>query len=94
MRNRRFINHKIKRLYERCLRIKYCDKNFTFEELLNGEGSVMIHKRNLQLLAIEVFKVAKKSAPIIFHEIFQKNEQNIYYLSNKTEFKTPSVKTV
>ena len=28
--------------------------------------------RNLQLLAIEVFKAAKNSVPTIFYEIFQK----------------------
>ena len=86
-------NHKITRLHERCLKIINCDKNF-FEELLNKDGSVTIHKLNLQFLAIEKFKVAKNSAPPIVYKIFQKNEQNIYNLRNTTEFNIPLVKTV
>ena len=70
--HRRSKNHKRNYLHERCFRTIYCDKNSTFEVLLNKDDSVTIHKRNLQLLAIEMFKVAKNSAPIIFYEQFQK----------------------
>ena len=63
-------------------------------KLLDEDGSVTIHKQNLQFLAIEMFKVLENSAPTNFYEIIQKNEQNIYYLRNTTEFKIPFVKTV
>ena len=63
-------------------------------KLLDEDGSVTIHKQNLQFLAIEMFKVLENSAPTNFYEIVQKNEQNIYYLRNTTEFKIPFVKTV
>ena len=46
--HRRSINPKINRLHERCLRIIYCDKSSTFQELLDEDGSVTIHKQNLQ----------------------------------------------
>ena len=50
-------NRKINRLHERCLRIVYNDYISTFENLLNQDGSVSIHNKNLQTLAIEMFKV-------------------------------------
>ena len=53
-------NHTINQLHVRCLRTIYCDKNSTLDVLLDKDGSVTTRKRNLQLLAIEMFKVTKK----------------------------------
>ena len=92
--HRRSKDHKINGLHENCLIIIYCDKNPTFEKLVDEDGSITIHKRNLKFLAIEVFKVAKNSAPTTFYTIFQKIEQNIYNLRNTTEFHIPLPKTV
>ena len=44
------ICYKIKHLYERCLRLTYCDKNSPYEELLEKDGSVSIHHGNLAIL--------------------------------------------
>ena len=52
-------NNKINRLHERCLRIIYNDKRSSFNALLEKDGSVSIHERNIEILAIEMFKVAK-----------------------------------
>ena len=52
-------NSKINWLYERCLTIIYSDKQSSFEELLEKDGSVSIHQRNLQVLATEMDKVRK-----------------------------------
>ena len=49
-------NRKIKMLHERCLRIIYKDKQSSFTELLNKDSSVSIHIRNIQKLAIEMFR--------------------------------------
>ena len=65
-------NDKINRLYESSLRILYRDKNSPFEELLDEDCSVTTHKRYSQFLGIEIFKVAKNSAPTIFYEKFKK----------------------
>ena len=53
------MNIKINRLHERCLRIIYNDKTSSFADLLAKDGSATIHTRNLQVLAIEIFKVRK-----------------------------------
>ena len=50
-------NNKIKHLHERCLRLIYCDKTLSYEELLEKDGSVSIYHRNMQSLAIEMYKV-------------------------------------
>ena len=49
-------NRKINRLHERCLRIIY-GKQSSFIKLLEKDNFVSIHQRNLQILAIEMFKV-------------------------------------
>ena len=41
----------------------YRDETASFDELLAKDGSVTIHHRNLQCLAIEIFKVYKGVAP-------------------------------
>ena len=61
----RTINNKINRLHERCLRIVYSDKTSSFENLLEKDGSVTIHTRNLQTRATEMFKVYKNLSPAI-----------------------------
>ena len=47
-------NDKINRLHERCLRIVYNDKESSFNNLLEKDGSVSIHTRNTQILATEM----------------------------------------
>ena len=49
------MNNKINGL--KCLRIIYSDKTSSFEEILDKDGSVTGHTRNLQALATEMFKV-------------------------------------
>ena len=48
----RGLNNKINQIHEVALRIVYDDYSSTFEDLLNRDKSVTIHKRNLQQLAI------------------------------------------
>ena len=66
----RTMNNKINRLYERCLCIAFSDKTSSFEKLLEKDGSVTIHTRNLQTLATEMFKVYKNLLPAIIADLF------------------------
>ena len=52
----RTMNNKINHLHERFLRIVY---SVLFERLIETDKFVQIHIRNLQILAIEIFKVSK-----------------------------------
>ena len=73
----RTYNNKINRLHERYLRLIYNDKRSSFEDLLEKDNSVSIYHKNLQSLAIEMFKVHTKTSPEIMQEVFQvKKEGN------------------
>ena len=59
----RTLNNKINKLHERALKIVYKNDKLTFDELLELDNSVTVHHRNLQKLAIEMYKVKKWSLP-------------------------------
>ena len=65
---------KTNRLHERCLRIVYDDKKLSFQLLLEKDGSALIHSRNLQLLATEMFKKDKGFSTQLLNFIFQEKK--------------------
>ena len=81
----RALNKKINRLHERSLCIIYNDKTSTFKELLEKANSVSIHYRNIQALAMEMYKVANGMSPEIMNEIFQLREKSHYNLRYTSE---------
>ena len=66
----RELNNKMSRIHEKALRITYKDKSSTFQELLEKDNSVSIHHRNIQKLAIEIYKVLHGFSPPILNDIF------------------------
>ena len=90
----RLINNKINRLHERCLRIVYSDNQSTFEELLEKDNTVSVHQRNLQFLAIELYKVLNGLSPDLMKDVFPLNDDSGYSTRNKRTFKSRRVKTV
>ena len=52
------------------MRLVYGDKTSSLEELLEQNKSVWIHTRNLQMLAIEMFKVYRSRSSPIFSDLF------------------------
>lgn len=68
----RCTNHcKINRLHEWRLRTIYFDKT-SFEALLEKDGSVSIHNKNLQLLVNEMYKASEGLSPPIITQLFEK----------------------
>ena len=67
----RKLNNRINRIHERGLRMVYEDYTSTFEDLLRMDGSVTVHHRNIQLVAVEMFKVKNDLCPEIIKDLFQ-----------------------
>ena len=61
--------------------IVYSDKTSSFEELLDKDGSVILHKRNLKVFATDMFKIYRNLSPNIVAETFRTylNNYNLRY---------------
>ena len=88
----RTLNRKINRLHERALRIVYKNDSLTFQELLTKDNSFTIHERNLQKLAIEMFKIKHKISPTPIQDLFTYKTHN-HELRNKRLWQVRNVKT-
>ena len=89
----RTLNNKINRLHERSLRLVYNEDNLTFQELLDLDDSMTIHHRNIQKLAIEMFKIKKNLSSPLMKKIFTENT-NTYDLREKRCWESTNVRTV
>ena len=81
-------------LHERCLRLIYNDKQSSFTELMNKDNSVSIHIRNIQRLAIEMFRFYNGLSPPLMNNIFKLKAENSYKLRQVFEFSRPMVKSM
>ena len=88
----RAANNRINHLHERAFRLVYNNNNSKFEELLIKDNSATVHHRNLQLLAMELFKARINLSPVIMGDIF--SQRNIAYnLRSQTDFKLDQTRT-
>ena len=89
----RTLNNKINELHERALRLVYKNNTSSFEELLAMDNSYTVHHKNLQKLAIEMYKVQNDLSPSFMRFIFPASA-NHYNLRNESAFKTYNIRTV
>ena len=67
----------------------------TFEQLLEKDNSFTIHERNLQNLAILMYKVKNNLCPAPIKEIFRENKNEINLRGNRNgDWVIPKVRTV
>ena len=92
----RKLNNKINRLHERCLRLICNDRNSSdiLLELLDKHNSLPIHQKNLQKLAIEIFKTYTRMTPQIINKVFPRNHALNYSLRRHSEFVSRAINTV
>ena len=72
----RTMNNKINRIHGRALRLVHSDYSSNFDELRKKNRSFPIHDRNIQTLAIEIYKFFHGLSPSIMTNIFQVNTNN------------------
>ena len=84
----RTLNKKINKLHERALRLVYKDKNLSFQQLLDKDKSFSVHERNLQKLALEMYKVKHGLCPKPFRDLFTMKAMG------KNDFIIPKVNNV
>ena len=87
------LRNKINKIHERSLRIVYNDDSSSFEELLSKDNSVSIHHRNIQSLAIEMYKSKNNLSPQIGQDIFQIRNTHPN-MRTQLDFVLPGPKTV
>ena len=87
------MNNRINRLHERALRLVYKDSKLTFQELLREDKSLTIHQRNLQKLAIEMYKAKNNLSPALMDDVFPQRMIS-YNLRNKNPFESTNVHSV
>ena len=88
----RNLNNPVNKIHERALRLVYKDNTSSYTELFIKDNSI-IHDRNLQVLATEIYKTLNNLNPKIMKNIFTERDIS-YNLRKAKSFKTFNVKTV
>ena len=90
----RTLNNRINDLHYRALRIIYKENSLTFKELLEKDGSVTIHHRNIQQVGIEMYKIKNTLSPIVMQKIFPDRNYNGPNTRSQKDFKIPHINSV
>ena len=83
------MNNKHKRIPQ----LVYWIKDVGFEDLLQKDKSIKTHKRNLQILATEVFKSLNQFSLSILWDLFERKSVQKHNLCNNNLLKVTLTKT-
>ena len=85
-------NKVINRTNKRALRLLYEDDDSSFEQLLEKDGSITVHQRNLQNLMTEIYKKINQINPAYIREFFVEKDMP-YNLRTKVLCRLPQAQT-
>ena len=71
--------------------LAYFDHVSSFDELLKKDRSFSIHHRNIQCLAIEIYKFFHGLSPSIMKNVFHLNTKALKYGTETTSYLAPNV---
>ena len=75
----RCLNNALNNIHERALRLIYSNHEKSFNGILTENNLKTVHQKNLQFLAIEIYKLQNGLSPPFMNDIFF-SIQNIYNL--------------
>ena len=87
-------NARINHIHERALRAVYNDEISPFEELLGRDKSETIHRRNIKILAAELFKIKNDLLNDTTTQLICKRNNVGYGLRSQADLSLPQVKSV
>ena len=89
----RYLNNALNNIHERALRLIYNDYEKSFNSILTENNLKTIHQKNLEFLAIKIYKFQNGLSQPIMNDIFF-SRQNIYNLRKFQELSTSTKNTV
>ena len=87
-------NARINYIHQRALRAVYNNQISPFEELLRRDKSETIQRRNIKILAAELFKIKNGLSNDIMTQLICKRNRLGYSLRSQRDFSLPQVKSV
>ena len=87
-------NARINHIHKRALKAVYNDETYPFEELLGKDNSETVHRRNIKILAAELFKIKNGHSNDIMTQLICKRNSVDYIRRSQTDFLLPQVKSV
>ena len=89
----RYLNNALNSIHERALRLIYNDYELPFDRILEDNKQKSIHQKNIESLAIEIYKFQAGLTPPIMSDLFVTRENN-YNLRNFQELESSLRQTV
>ena len=89
----RYLNNALNSIHERALRLIYNDYELPFDRILEGNKQKSIHQKNIESLAIEIYRFQTDLTSPIMSDLFVTRENN-YNLRNFQELESSLRRTV